>query len=154
MIDFFLGLQNLLLTMSAALRLKMLAPLEGKLSNLDSVLKSRDITLLTKLWIVKAWVFQYGFESWIIKKAESWRIDAFKMWCWKRLLRVPWTARRSSLSILKESTLNIHWKADAEAETPILWPADAKNWLVWKDPDAGTDWRQEEKGMTEDKMVG
>ena len=71
MIDFFLGLQNLLLTMSAALRLKMLAPLEGKLSNLDSVLKSRDITLLTKLWIVKAWVFQYGFESWIIKKAES-----------------------------------------------------------------------------------
>ena len=96
----------------------------------------------------------YGCESWTIKKAECWRIDAFALWCWRRLLRVPWTARRSSLSILKESTLNIHWKADAEAETPILWPPDAKSWFTGKDADAGEDWRQEEKGATENETVG
>ena len=75
------------------------------MTNLDSILKSRDITLLTKLWIVKPVVFpvvMYGHESWIIKKAEHQRIDAFKLWCWRRLLRVPWTARRSNQSILKE----------------------------------------------------
>ena len=72
--------------------------------NLDSLLKSRDITLSTKVHLVKATVFpvMYGSESWIIKKAEHWRIDAFELWCWKRLLRVPWTARRSNQSILKE----------------------------------------------------
>ena len=75
------------------------------MTNLDSVLKSRDITLLTKVHIVKVMVFpvvMYGFESWIIKKAEHQRIDAFELWCWRRLLRVPWTARRSNQSILKE----------------------------------------------------
>ena len=82
------------------------------------------------------------------------------MWCWRRLLRVPWTARRSNQSILKEispeySGLKISpERTDAEAEAPILWPPDVKNWLVRKDPDAGTDWRQEEKGTTEDEMVG
>ena len=72
---------------------------------LDSVLKSRDITLLTKVHLVKAMVFpivMYGCESWTIKKAEYWRIDAFELWCWRRLVRVPWTARRSNQSILKE----------------------------------------------------
>ena len=80
--------------------------------NLDSILKSRDITLPTKVHLVKAMVFpvvMYGCESWTIKKAEHRRIDAFKLWYWRRLLRVPWTARRSSPSILKE-ILNIHWK--------------------------------------------
>ena len=75
------------------------------MTNLDSTLKSRDITLSTKVHIVKAMVFpvvMYGCESWTIKKAEHRRIDAFKLWCWKRLLRVPWTARRSNQSILKE----------------------------------------------------
>ena len=75
------------------------------MTNLDSVLKSRDITLLTKIQIVKAMVFtvvMYGCESWTIKKAECQRIDAFELWCWRRLLRVPWTARRSNQSILKE----------------------------------------------------
>ena len=75
------------------------------MTNLDSILKSRDITLLTKIHLVKAMVFpvvMYGCESWTIKKAECWRIDAFELWCWKRLLRVPWTARRSNQSILKE----------------------------------------------------
>ena len=73
--------------------------------NLDSILKSRDITLLTKVHLVKAMVFpgvMYGCESWIIKKTEHQRIDAFELWCWRRLLRVPWTARRSNQSILKE----------------------------------------------------
>ena len=82
------------------------------MTNLDSVLKSRDITLLTKVCIVKAMIFQvviYGCESWIIMKAERRRIDVFELWCWRKLLRVPWTARRSNQSILKE-TMNIHWK--------------------------------------------
>ena len=75
------------------------------LTNLDSILKSRDITLPTKVHLVKAMVFpvvMYGCQSWTIKKAEHWRIDAFKLWCWRRLLRVPWTARRSNQSILKD----------------------------------------------------
>ena len=75
------------------------------MTNLDSIFKSRDITLLTKVHLVKAMVFpvvMYGCESWIVKKAEHWRIDAFELWCWRRLLRVPWTARRSKQSILKE----------------------------------------------------
>ena len=75
------------------------------MTNLDSMLKSRDITLLTKVYLVKAMVFPvvvYGCQSWTIKKAEHQRIDAFELWCWRRLLRVPWTARRSNQSILKE----------------------------------------------------
>ena len=75
------------------------------MSNLDSILKSRDITLPTKVHLVKVMVFpvvMYGCESWTIKKVEHWRIDAFELWCWRRLLRVPWTARRSNPSILKE----------------------------------------------------
>ena len=79
------------------------------MTNLDSILKSRDITLPTKVHLVKAMVFpgvMYGCESWTIKKAECRRIDAFELWCWRRLLRVPWTARRSNQSILKKITLN------------------------------------------------
>ena len=84
--------------------------------NLDSILKSRDITLLTKVHLVKAIMYgcmdviMYGCESWTIKKAECQRIDAFKLWCWRRLLQVPWTARSSNQSIVKKSVLNIHWK--------------------------------------------
>ena len=81
--------------------------------NLESILKSRDIILLTKVPLVKAmvfWVVMYGCESWTIKKAECWRIDAFKLQCWRRLLRVSWTARRSNQSILKEISPNNHWK--------------------------------------------
>ena len=83
------------------------------MTNLDSILKSRHVTLPTKIHIVKAMVFpvvMYRCESWTIKKAECQRIDAFKKWCWRRLLRVPWTAGRSNQSILKEINLNIHWK--------------------------------------------
>ena len=97
----------------------------------------------------------YGCDSWTVKKAEHRRIDAFELWCW-RLLRVPWTARRSNQSIVKE--INQSWvfigRADVEAETPILLPPDVKSWLIWEDPDAGKDWGQGEKGMTEDEMVG
>ena len=85
------------------------------MANLNSILKSRDITLPTKFHLVKAMVFpvvMYGCESWTIKKAEHQGIDAFELWCWRRLLRVPWTARRSNQSILKEirSVLGVHWK--------------------------------------------
>ena len=128
------------------------------MTNLESIFKSRDITLPTKVRLVKAMVFPvvvYGCESWTIKKAECQRIDAFELWCWRRLLRVPWTARRSNQYILKG---NQSWiftgKTDAEAETPIIWPPDAKNWLIGKDPDAGKVWKPEEKGTIEDEMVG
>ena len=171
-------------------------------------------------------VIMYGCKSWTIKKAECWRMDAFELWCWKRLLKIPSTAKRSNQSILKQrekksesevrlfatswtipmdcsppgssihgifqarvlewaaisfsrgssqlrdwtqvsciadrpftvwatrkSMPNIHWRTDAEAESPILWPPDAKNWLIGKDPDAGKDWRQE-KRAAEDEMIG
>ena len=127
-------------------------------TNLDNVLKSRDITLRAKVCLVKAMVFpvvMYGCESWAIKKAEHWRTNAFELWCLRRLLRVPWTARRSNPSIPKG---NRSWlfigRTGAEAKTPILWPPDMKNWLSGRDPDAGKDWRWEEKGMTEDDMAG
>ena len=103
------------------------------MTNLDSILKNRDITLQTKVCLVKAMVFpvvMYGCESWTIKKAEHQRIDVFKLWCWRKLLRVPWTARRSNQTILKEISPE-SWvligRTDAEAKIPILWPPDAKN---------------------------
>ena len=83
------------------------------MTNLDSILKSRGITLPTKVHLVKAMVFpvvMYGGESWTIKKAECQRVDAFELWCWRRLLRIPWTASRSNQSILTKSVLNVHWK--------------------------------------------
>ena len=127
------------------------------MTNLDSVLKSRDITLPTKVRIVKAMVFpavMYRCEGWNIKKAECWRIDAFELWCWRKL-ESPWDCKEIQPVHPKG---NQSWifigRTDAEAKTPIFWPSDAKNWLIGKDPDAGRDWRQEEKGTTEDEMVG
>ena len=121
------------------------------------MLKSRDVTVLTKLDLVKAMVspvVMYGCESWVIKKAECRRIDAFELWC-RRLLRVPWTARRSNQSILKEISLEYSLEGlMLKLKLPILWPSDAENWLIGKDPDSGKDWGQEEKGTTEDEMVG
>ena len=128
------------------------------LPNLDSILKSRDITFSTKVHLVKAMVFpvvMYGCESWTIKKAEHWRTDAFQLWCWRRLLRVPWTARRSNQSLLKgDQSWVFTGKTDVEADAPILWPPDVKSWLTGKDPDTGKDWGQEEKWSTEDEIVG
>ena len=119
--------------------------------------KSRDITLPTKVHIVKAMVFpvvMYGCESWTIKKAEHWTIDAFRLWCWRRLLRVPLDCKEIKPVHPKG---NQPWisigKIGAEAEAPIFWLPDAKGWLNGKDPDSGKDLRQE-KGMTEGKMVG
>ena len=97
-------------------------------------------------------VVMYGCESWTIKKAECQRIAAFELWCWRRLLRVPWTARRLNQSVLKE--ISPEYSLEGLILWSILWPPDAKNWLIKKDPDAGKDWRQEEKGTTEDKIIG
>ena len=128
------------------------------MTNLDSILKSRDITLLTKVHLVKPLFFpvvMYGCESWTIKKAECWRFDAFELWYWRRLLRIPWTARRSNQSILKEISPGCSLEGlILKLNTPILWPLDVKNWLIGKDPDTGKDWRREKKGTTEDEMVG
>ena len=100
------------------------------MTNLDSIFNSRDITLSTKVCLVKAMVFpvvMYGCESWTIKKAECGRIDAFELWCWRRLLRVPWTARRSNQSILKEISLECSLEGLMLKLTPILWLPHAKN---------------------------
>ena len=100
-------------------------------TNLDSILKSKDITLPTKVCLVKAMDFpvvMYGCESWTVKKAERQSMDAFELWCWRRLLRVPWTAKRSNQSIVKE--INPEYsigRTEVEAEAPILWPPHAKS---------------------------
>ena len=95
-------------------------------------------------------VVMYGCESWTVKKAKHWRIDAFELWCWRRLLRVPWTARRSNQS----QSWVFTGRTDVKAETPILWPPHVKSWLIEKDSNAGREWGQEEKGMTDDEMAG
>ena len=101
------------------------------MTNLDRILKSRDNTLSTKVHLVKAMLFPvvvYGYESWTMKKAECQEIDAFELWCWRRLLRVPWTPRRSNQSILKgDQSWVFIGRTDAEAEAPVLWPPDAKS---------------------------
>ena len=124
------------------------------MTNLDSILKSRDITLSTKVHLVKAMVFpvvMYGCESWIIKKAERRRIAAFKLWCWRRLLRVPWTAR-SNQSSLRRSVLNIHWKDWCWNSNPCAtWCEELTHWKrpwCWERLKAG------EEGETEDEIDG
>ena len=118
---------------TAAMKLKDACSLEGVMTNLDSILKSRDITLSTKVCLVKAMVFpvvMYGCESWTIKKAECQKIDAFELWCWRRLLRVPWTARRSNQSILKEispgySLKGLMLKLKLQYFGHLIWRADS-----------------------------
>ena len=127
------------------------------MSNLDSIFKSRDITLPTKVRLVKAMVFpvvMYGCEIWTVKKAEHWRIEAFELWCWRRLLRVPWTARRSNQFILKEispgcSLEGMMLKLKLQNFGHLM-----QSWLIGKDSDAGRNWGQEEKGTTEDEIAG
>ena len=137
--------------------MKLICLLLGRkfMTNLDSILKSRDITLPTKVCLVKAMVFPvvtYGCESWAIKKAERRRIDAFELWCWRRLLRVPWTARRSNQYILKEispgcSLVGLMLKLKLQYFGHLMWRADSfeKTFLLGK---------IEEKGTTEDEMAG
>ena len=110
----------------------------------------------TEVRLVKAMVFpvvMYRFESWTVKKAERRRIDAFELWCWRRLLRVPWTAGRSNHPKGDQSWVFIG-RPDAKAETPILWSPHAKSRVIGIHSDAGRDWGQEEKGMTEGEMAG
>ena len=119
------------------------------MTNLDSILKSRDITLTTNICLVKAMVFpvvMYGCESWTIKKTECQRTDAFELWCWKtRESPLDWKEIKSVNLKGNQSWIFIG-RTDAEAEAPVLWPPDAKSWLIGRDPDAGRDWRQEERG--------
>ena len=126
--------------------------------NLDNILKSRDSTWPTKVHLVKAMVFpvvMYGCEGWIVKKGERQRTDAFELWWWRRLLRVPWTARRSNQFILKEITPERSLEGlMLKLKLPTVWPPNAKHWVTGKDSDAGKDWGQEEKGTTEDEMAG
>ena len=127
-------------------------------TNLDSIFKSKDITLPTKVCLVKAMVFpvvMYGCESWTVKKAEHGRIDAFELWCWRRLLRVSWTARRSNQSIPQEISPECSlegWmlKLKLQYFGHLMRRVDSLEKTLM----AGRDWGQEEKGMTEDEMAG
>ena len=127
------------------------------MTNLDSILESRDITLLAKIHLVKAMVFPVvmcGCESWTTKKAEHRRINAFELWFW-RTLKSPldWKEIQPVHRKGNQSWMFIAG-TDVEAEAPILWPPETKSQLIWKVPDGGRDWRQEEKGTTEDEMAG
>ena len=154
---YFLGAPKSLQMVTSAMKLKKHLFLGRKVTtSLDSVLKSRSITLPAKTHLVKTMVFpvaMYGCESWTVK----W---VLKNWCFwtvvlEKTLESPLDCKEIQPVNLKG---NQSWifigRTDAEDETPMLWPPDARNWLICKDPDAGKDWRQEEKGTTEDEMVG
>ena len=142
-----------------AMKLKRCLLLGRKtMTNLDSILKSRDITLPTKVHLVKTMVFpvvMYGCESWTIKKGERWRIDTFELWCWRRLLRVPWTARRSNQSILKEispeySLEGLMLKLKLQYFGHLIWRADSlEKTLMLGKIEGGR-----RRGGQEDKMAG
>jgi len=128
------------------------------ITDLDSILKSRDITFPTKVCLIKAMVFpvvMYGCESWTVKKAERWRINAFELWCWRRLLRVPWTSRTSNQSVLKEispgcSLEGLMLRMKLQYFEHLMRRIDS----LEKVSDVGRDWGQEKKGMTENEMAG
>ena len=124
---------------------------------LDSTLKSGDVILLTKVLALKAMIFpvvMYKCESWTIREAARWIIDGFELWCWRKLLRIPWTARRPNQLMLKEINPWIFIRRiDVEAEDPKHWPPDMKSRLTGENADAGKDWWQKEKGAAEDEMV-
>ena len=156
--DFILGGSKITADGDCSREIKRRLLLERKaMSNLDCILKNRDITLLTKVLLVKAMVFpvvMYGCESWIIKKCEHRRIDAFELRCWRRLLRVPQTARRSNQSVLKEispeySLEGLMLKLKLQYFGHLMRRVDSL-----EKTDAGRDWGQEEKGTTEDEMAG
>ena len=115
------------------------------MTNLECILKSRDITLLTKVRLC---------ESWTIKKAECRRTDAFELWCLRRILSPLDSQKIQPVHPKGNQCWIFIGRTDVEVEAPILWPPDAKSWLIGKYPDAGKDWGQEEKGMTEDEMAG
>ena len=121
---------------------------------LDSIFKSRDITLPAKVCLVKAIFFpvvMYGCESWTVKKVECRRINAFELWCWRRLESPLDCKEIQSVHSEGDQPWDFFGRNDAKAETPVLWPPHAKSCLIGKDSDAGRDWGQEEKGTTEDE---
>ena len=144
----FLGLQNHCHVIKGCL------VLGGKaMANLDSILKSRDIILPTKVPIVKVRFFpiiMYRYESWTLKKAKHWRTNAFKLWCWKGLLISLNSKKMRPVNLKRNQPWIFIGSTDAEAEAPILWPPDAKNWLTEKGPDEG----RRRRVVTEDEMVG
>ena len=156
--DFILGGSKITADVDCSHEIKRRLLLGRKvMTNLESIFKSSDITLPKKVHLVKAKVFpvvMYGCESWTVKKAECRKTDAFELWCWRRCLS-PLDCK-----VIQpiHSKGNQSWifigRTDVETKTPILWPPHVKSWLIWKDPDAGKDWRREEKGMKEDEMVG
>ena len=144
--------------MTAARTLKALAPWKKSYDKPRQHVKKQRYYFADKRLSSQGYGFpschvMYGCESWTIKKAECRRIDASELWKWKRLLRIPCTARRLNQSVPKEINPELIGRTDVEAEAPILWPPDVKNSLIGKDPHAGKDWRQE-KGMTKDEMFG
>ena len=154
----FWGAPKSLQVVTAAMQLKDACSLEEKHDQPRQHITKQRHYFANKVHLVKAKVFpvvRYWCESWTIKKAEHRRIDAFELWCWRRLLRVPWTARRSIQSILKEispeySLEGLMLKLKLQYFGHLM----RGTWLIWKDPNSGKDWRQEEKGTTEDEMVG
>ena len=144
---------------TAAMKLRHLLLGRKVMTNLDSMLKSRDITFPTKIRLVKAMVFpvvMYGCESWTTIK-ESWMPKNWSFWTvmLEKTLESPLACKEIQPVHPKGNQSQIFiGRTDIESETSTLWPPDANNWLIWKDPDAGKDWRQEEKGTTEDEMVG
>ena len=142
---------------TAAMKLKDAYSLEGKLWPTQSIFKSRDITLPTKVHLVKAMVFpvvMYGYESWTVKKAEHWWIDAFWTVVLEKTLESPLDCKEiQTVHSEGDQPWDFFGRNDAKAETPVLWPPQAKSWLTVRDSDAGRDWGQEEKGTTEDEMA-
>ena len=157
--DFILGGSKLTADGDCSYEMKRRLLLGSKVTtNLDSILKSRGITLPKKVCLVKGMVFlivMYGCESWTIKKAECWRIDAFEQWCLEKTLESPLDCKEvQSVHPKGDQSWVFIGGTDAKVETPILWPPDVKSWFIGKDPDAGKDWGQKEKGTTEDEIVG
>ena len=153
---YFLGIQISLQMVTADMKFRGLL-LRKAITNLNSILKSRDITLTKK----SLYSHNYGFSSshiwvWELDHKEGWAPKNWFFWtvCWRRLLRAPWTARRSKYSILKEVNPEYLFIGRTDAEGPKIWAPDGKSRLISKGPDARKDWRQEEEGMTEDEMVG
>ena len=153
---YFLGLQNHCNGDGSSEIKRHLLLRRKAMINLDSILESRDVTLPTKVCLVKAMVFpvvMYGCKSWIINKTERRRIDAFELWCWRRLLKSPLDCKKIKPVYLIGNQFWLFFRR-IDAEAPILWAPDVKNQFIKKDQDAGKNWRQEDKGTAEDEMVG
>ena len=142
-------------TATAAMKLRHLLLARKAMTNLDSILKSKDITLLTNVCIIKTMVFPvvtYGCECWIIKKAEHWRTDAFELVLEKTLYSPVDCKEIKPVNPKGNQSWTFTERIDTKAEAPILWPPDMKSWLIGKDPDAGKNWRQK-KRVAEDEVV-